>query len=454
MVFVCLGLTYLVLLYIMVIKFFEVSTVKYALTNCKILSGKRDMTAVEGQCVIIDGETIKAILPEAEADLGDCKIKDLGGAYVMPGLINMHVHLAGNGKPQKKQRDNAKLVKKITGNPLTRAVAYKLVGSFAKSELMSGVTTIRTVGGICDFDGRLRDDIAGGKKVGPRILASNRGISVPGGHMAGSVAYAAKNAEEAVIFVEKNAAERVDLIKLMVTGGVLDAKEKGVPGELKMPPEIIKAACDKAHELGFKVAAHVESPEGVKVALENGVDSIEHGAKPSPEIIALFKERGASLCTTVSPAIPYALFDRSVSGASEVERYNGEIVFEGIIECAKAAIENDIPVVLGNDVGCPWVTQYDFWRELCYFHKYIGVSNSFALYTATARSAEIAGIGDITGTIEVGKCADIIVTEKNPLDDLTALSKVKTVIARGRIFENPKVKVKKKIAERLNAYLA
>ena len=454
MVFVCLGLTYLVLLYIMVIKFFEVSTVKYALTNCKILSGKRDMTAVEGQCVIIDGEIIKAILPEAEADLGDCKIKDLGGAYVMPGLINMHVHLAGNGKPQKKQRDNAKLVKKITGNPLTRAVAYKLVGSFAKSELMSGVTTIRTVGGICDFDGKLRDDIAGGKKVGPRILASNRGISVPGGHMAGSVAYAAKNAEEAVIFVEKNAAERVDLIKLMVTGGVLDAKEKGVPGELKMPPEIIKAACDKAHELGFKVAAHVESPEGVKVALENGVDSIEHGAKPSPEIIALFKERGASLCTTVSPAIPYALFDRSVSGASEVERYNGEIVFEGIIECAKAAIENDIPVVLGNDVGCPWVTQYDFWRELCYFHKYIGVSNSFALYTATARSAEIAGISNITGTIEVGKCADIIVTEKNPLDDLTALSKVKTVIARGRIFENPKVKVKKKIAERLNAYLA
>lgn len=437
----------------MVTKLCGVIVVKYALTNCKILSGKKDMTVVEGQCVIIDGEIIKSILPQSSADLRDCRIKDMGGAYIMPGLINMHVHLAGNGKPQKKQRDNAKLVKKITGNALMRTVAYGLVCSFAETELKSGVTTIRTVGGISDFDGKLRDDIASGKKVGPRILAANRGISVPGGHMAGSVAYAAKNADEAALLVEKNAEEKVDLIKLMVTGGVLDAKEKGVPGELKMSPEIVKAACDKAHELGFKVAAHVESPEGVKVALENGVDSIEHGAKPSPEIISLFKERGACLCTTISPAIPYALFDRSVSGASEIERYNGEIVFDGIIECAKAAIENDIPVVLGNDVGCPWVTQYDFWRELYYFHKFIGVSNAFALYTATARSAEIAGIGDITGTIESGKCADIIVTEKNPLDDLTALKNVKTVIARGRIFENPKVKVKRKIAEQLNPYL-
>lgn len=78
-------------------------------------------------------------------------------------------------------------------------------------------------------------------------------------------------------------------------------------------------------------------------------------------------------------------------------QYNGNIVFDGIISCAKAALENGIPVVLGNDVGCPWITQYDFWRELYYFQKYVGVSNSFALYTATGRSAELAGIGDITG---------------------------------------------------------
>ena len=148
------------------------------------------------------------------------------------------------------------------------------------------------------------------------------------------------------------------------------------------------------------MAAHVESPEGVRVALENGVDSIEHGAKLDADMIRLFRERGTFLCTTLSPALPYALFDRSITHATEVEQYNGNVVFEGIIDFAKAAIENDIPVVLGNDVGCPWITQYDFWRELYYFHKYVGVSNQFALYTATSRSAEMAGIGGITGTIE------------------------------------------------------
>lgn len=309
------------------------------------------------------------------------------------------------------------------------------------------------MGGIADFDGKLRDEISAGKKIGPRILAANQGISVPNGHMAGSVAVAVTTPEEAKKRVEISKSENVDLVKIMVTGGVLDAKEKGVPGELKMSPEIVAAVCEKAHVEGYKVAAHAESPEGVRVALKNGVDSVEHGAKPDEEIIALFKKRGAFLCTTISPAIPYALFDKSVSNASEVEQFNGNVVFEGIIDCAKAALENDIPVVLGNDVGCPWITQYDFWRELYYFHKYVGVSNSFALYTATLRSAEMAGIGDITGSVEVGKSADMIVTEKNPLEDLRALKDVKIVVSGGKIIENPKIKKNKKIAAELDKYM-
>ena len=365
----------------------------------------------------------------------------------------MHVHLAGNGKPQKKQRDNEKLVNTIMSTALTRAVAYRMVCGFAADELRGGVTTIRTVGGLGNFDTRLRDEIAAGRRDGPRILAANRGISVPGGHMAGSVAIAAHSIDEALAHLERSKEEGVDLIKLMITGGVLDAKEKGVPGELKMAPEMVRAVCDRAHKMGYIVAAHVESPEGVRVALENGVDSIEHGAKPDAEIIKLFRERGAFLCTTLSPALPYALFDRAVTGASEVEQYNGNVVFRGIIDCAKAALENDIPVVLGNDVGCPWITQYDFWRELYYFCKYIGVSNSFALWTATARSAELAGIGDITGSITPGKCADMIVTAENPLDDIRNLRNIDTVIARGRVYEHPRVKVNTRVAAELDKFI-
>ncbi len=425
---------------------------KYAYTNGKILDGTRNMKVKEGLCVLTEGDKITGLVP-ADKIPADCEMVDLQGGYLMPGLINMHVHLAGNGKPQKKQRDNEALTKKLMGSALSRAVTYRVVAGFAKTELMSGVTTIRTVGGLGDFDTRLRDEIADGKRVGPRILAANRGISVPGGHMAGSVAVAADSIEAALAQVEQSEKENVDLIKLMITGGVLDAKEKGVPGELKMAPEMVKAVCEKAHKKGYKVAAHVESPEGVKVALANGVDSIEHGAKADEEMIRLFQEHKAFLCTTISPALPYALFDRSVSNASEVEQYNGNVVFEGIISCAKAALENGIPVVLGNDVGCPWITQYDFWRELYYFQKYVGVSNYFALYTATGRSAELAGIGDITGTITPGKCADMIVTEGNPLEDLRYLRHVRMVVARGNVIRDPKVKINETVRAELDKFI-
>ncbi len=425
---------------------------KYAYINGKILSGDKDMQVKQGLVIVIEGEKITDIVTEVPKS-PDMKVVDLEGRYIMPGLINMHVHLAGNGKPQKKQRDNEKLVKTLMGTALSRAVAYKVVSDFARTELLSGVTTIRTVGGLGDFDTRLRDEIAAGKRVGPRILAANEGISVPGGHMAGSVAVAAHSIDEALKQLEHAENEKVDLVKLMITGGVLDAKEKGVPGELKMKPEMVKAVCDRAHAAGYKVAAHVESPDGVKVALANGVDSIEHGAKPDDEMIRLFKEKNAFLCTTISPAVPYALFDRSLTNATEVEQYNGNIVFDGIVECAKAALANDIPVVLGNDVGCPWITQYDFWRELCYFHKYTGVSNAFALYTATKRSAELAGVGDITGSIEKGKCADMIVTKDNPLDRLEALRHVDMVIARGRVIYSPKIKVNSLVERELDKFL-
>lgn len=425
---------------------------KYALINGKILNGTKDMKIQENMWILVEDEKIAAIVPENTKLDGYEKV-DLQGRYIMPGLINMHVHLAGSGKPQKKQRDNEKLVRTIMASALTRAVAYRMVSGFAREELYSGVTTIRTVGGLGSFDTRLRDEIREGAVRGPRILAANEGISVPGGHMAGSVAIAAHSIEEAVAHVEQAKAEGVDLIKLMITGGVMDAKEKGVPGELKMDPKMVKAVCERAHEEGYIVAAHVESPEGVRVALENGVDSIEHGAKLDADMIRLFRERGAFLCTTLSPALPYALFDRSITHATEVEQYNGNVVFEGIIDCAKAAIENDIPVVLGNDVGCPWITQYDFWRELYYFHKYVGVSNRFALYTATSRSAEMAGIGDITGTIEAGKCADMIVTEGNPLEDLRTLRTIDMVIARGGRIEHPRVKVRKQVEAELDHYL-
>ena len=170
---------------------------KYAYRNAHLLDGTRDMLPRDGLAVLTDGETIAGIVPEEAIPAGFESV-DLGGKYLMPGLINLHVHLAGNGKPQKKQRDNEKLVRRLMGTGLSRAVAYHVVADFARLEVMSGVTTIRTVGGLGDFDTRLRDEIASGVRVGPRILAANEGISVPGGHMAGSVAVAAEDIPQAL----------------------------------------------------------------------------------------------------------------------------------------------------------------------------------------------------------------------------------------------------------------
>ena len=425
---------------------------KYALTGGILLTGTRDVTPQRGLAILVEGGKIRSVVADTAIPKGFPKI-DLEGQYLMPGLINLHVHLAGSGKPKKKASDPVKAVKLVTANDFTKKLGQAMVASYAKQQLLSGVTTIRTVGGIQNFDSQLRDKINAGKALGPRILAGNMAVSVPGGHMAGSLAHIAHSPEEAENFVSQIADSGADLIKLMITGGVLDAVKQGEPGVLKMEPSLIRAACTRAHELGLKVAAHVESPQGVRAALENGVDTIEHGAMPDNETLELFRATGASLVTTISPTLSFALFDPTVSHATPMQKYNGKIVMDGIIACAKACLAAGIPVGLGTDTACPYVTQYDTWRELVYFRRFCGVTAGEALYTATLGNAKIAGIEKETGSIEPGKSADMIVTRDNPLSDLTTLREHAIVIFRGKRLRSPKVKRIGEVDQELDNYL-
>jgi len=425
---------------------------KTAYTNCIILDGSESMkpaiqmTVVEEDGIIISIENCNQTQP-------DCQVVNLEGRYLMPGLINLHIHLPSTGKPVKKQADAAKRVKLLMSTALSRAIVRSMCENSVKMQLMSGVTSVRTVGGIGNIDTQIRDRILAGKTVGPRMLVANMAVSVPGGHMAGSLAYEAASVEDARNDVHLIMKDHPDLIKLMITGGVLDAKVKGEPGVLRMPPDYVKVCCDTAHEFGYPVAAHVESPEGVKIALENGVDTVEHGSVLDEKLVTLFQEKNASLICTISPAISIALFDRNISYSSEMAQYNGKVVMDGIISGAKTALENGIPVGLGTDSGCPFVTHYDMWRELAYFHKYVGVSNTFALFTATKRNAEILGLSDVTGSIEVGKSADFLITEGNPLEDLSALRTPYMVVASGKRFKNPKVNKNNDVEKELDKWL-
>lgn len=287
---------------------------------------------------------------------------------------------------------------------------------------------------------------------GPRILAADYAICVPNGHMAGSVSRVASSVDEAVAMVEDLASHNVDLIKLMITGGVMDAKVKGEPGILMMKPDMIKACCDAAHKHNLPVAAHVQSPDGVRAAVRNGVDTIEHGSVLTSHEIDAFKEKNASLVCTLSPALPMAKFPREILGITDVVQYNSNVVFNNMVAGAKAALENGVKVGLGTDTGCPYTTHYNMWRELKYFTKYVGVTPKFALYTATLGNAEIAGLDAITGSIEVGKSADILVADKNPLDDFKNMAVPYMVVARGKVYKEKLVKKYEKCETELDKY--
>ena len=333
-------------------------------------------------------------------------------------------------------------------NPVGRAIVRGLLRKRAQQQLASGVTTVRGAGDPLYGDIAVRDEFNAGKHVGPRLIAPGTGVTVPGGHGAGLFAQIAESPEDAAELVREIAAHGADVIKLFVTGGVFDAEKVGEPGVLRMSEEVARAACEAAHRLGLSVMAHVESTEGVRVALRAGVDTIEHGAPMTPEIVDLYlggagtqlEGRTPSVTCTISPALPFVKLPPEKTHSTEVQKANGDIVCEGIVQSAREALEEGIPVGLGTDSSCPFVTQYDMWREVAYFAKYVGVSNAFALHTATAVNARLLGLGDETGTVEVGKSADLIVVDANPLDDLSALRDVRHVMCRGAFVERPRVK--------------
>lgn len=429
----------------------------YVFTHAVVLDGTEHMEPQPNMTVVVDEGRILAVGPAATTvpPMGAREI-DLAGAYLMPGLVNAHVHLCGSGKPMS-AGGAGDLIDKVVGNPLGMWYLRRTLKAHAQQQLASGVTTVRSVGdpGFADVD--VRNAIDAGRYPGPRLVTSGVGVTVPGGHGAGLFAHVAETPEEAREIVRTCFAHNCDLVKLFITGGVFDAEVEGEPGVLRMSPEIARAAVDEAHKLGMATAAHIESAEGVRVGLEAGVDTIEHGAELDDELIALFKENGvgraSALTCTVSPALPFVELDPEKTKSTEVQKVNGRIVYEGIVRAAQQALAAGIPVGLGTDSSCPYITQYDMWREVVYFERIVGASRTLALHTATLGNARILGLGDETGSIEAGKAADLIVLDRNPLDDLEALRDVRMVMARGVLDEHPRVKRLTELDAELDGFL-
>lgn len=419
----------------------------YALINCHIIDGISSGIQ-ENMNVLVSSGRIKKIgkASEVKAPAG-YTILDSGGKYVMPGLINAHMHLFGSGKPMKAISGGKaqKQLVSMLSTRIGRKILDSMVKNHALSALNSGVTTIRAVGDLLYSDVKLRNLIDSGELQGPRLLVSGPAIAVTGGHGAGSFANISDSPWEARKLVRQNVREQVDFIKICVTGGVTDSRKVGEAGRLEMTLEEVCAVCEEAHKIGFLVAAHAESTEGVRTALLGGADTIEHGSVLDQEIIDLFLNnpkslRGYScLIPTLYPAITIYKLNPKDTLMNPVSIENARIVLEGMAKGLFQATEAGILTGLGTDSSCPFVTQYNTWRELDYTVKYAGLSAEAAIHNATRKNAQILGIDHLTGTLEPGKASDLIVINQNPLTDLRALSDVVMVMRGELLIDQPQI---------------
>lgn len=427
---------------------------KYVLTHVNIIDGYENHDILYDYNIYINDNRIVRITPAVYETFG-FKVIDKTGYYCIPGLINMHAHLFGSGKPSSILGGGKlqQLVIKYAQTRKGREILDKIMMTNVKNALYSGCTTVRGMGDFFGSDIELRNKINNKEVIGPRLIVSGPAITVPTGHGDGTFAMTGSNEEELFEKTRINIRRDVDVIKICITGGVMDAKEKGEPGIVKMSLSQAKVICDEAHKRGLKVASHTESPEGVKIAIDAGVDTIEHGSLIDPDSIVKAKQQGTSIICTISPALPLAYLSPKLTKLNELCVYNSKIVLDNMINGAKTALEHNIPVGLGTDASCPFVTHYNMWREIVYAQKHLNLTNKKALSIATVTNAKILGMDKDIGSLEQGKIADIVLYKDNPLEDLTVLKNPDTVIASGQIYNKIKIRKNNKIEKHLDSLL-
>ena len=367
-------------------------------------------------------------------DVGDARIVDLRGYFVLPGLIDSHVHLTSDLGGVARQL--AEVQRSQSDNALEAA-------SNARKTLAAGFTTVRNLG---DGDGEvraLRDAINAGKLPGPRILTANTSISATAGHgdptlgfrpelhsaldAAGNTCDGVESCRRAV---RRQIAQGADLIKLLITGGVNSRIGAGLGAQ--MFEDEARAVVETARMYGRKVAVHAHGADGIKLALRLGVASIEHGTLLDAEGIRLFRESGAYYVPTLSTVNGYRERLAANPGA-----YTGEVLekIQWRIGITGKSLEQAVPagvkIAFGTDAGVSRHGRNADEFELMVRH---GMTPAQAIVAATRNAADLLGLADQVGSLEPGKQADLIAVRGNPLEDVTVLGQVERVMKGGEVF--------------------
>lgn len=367
---------------------------------------------------------------------GEVSLIDLSDRFVMPGFIDLHVHLSSETSPGQKlmmvTMDDADMALNAAAN--------------ARKTLMAGFTTVRNLGSRGRHIAALRDAIAAHKVPGPRILDAGHSITPTGGHAdihgyrpevneVLATTGACDGPDDCRRAVRLQVARGANVIKVTATGGVLS--EVGAGTGKQFTDEELRAIVETAHALGRKVTAHAHAKAGIDAALQAGFDSIEHGMWADEGTMKLFKQRGAWLIPTVYP-ITYV-------GTTPEEMRNGPFGFLPPVildklfalgrqpkDMTRLAYEQGVKIALGTDSG---VSPHG--ENANEFIEYvdIGMSPMEALMAGTVNAADAGGIDDV-GRLAPGYAADIVAMPRSPLNDIKAVLEVDFVMRDGRVYRD------------------
>jgi imidazolonepropionase-like amidohydrolase len=359
------------------------------------------------RAILVQDGKIQAILP-ADSEIDGHAI-DLTKGFVMPGLIDCHVHLTSDATPARQVTPHTE------GPEANYGLVIKAMRNMQRS-LQGGVTTVRDLGAPNDVILLLRDLERSGSIMGPRIVASGSVITTTGGH-----GWAHGLESDTVAEVRKSARAQlkkgVDLLKIMSSGGVFTALSRS--GNCQYSVEELREAVIEAEKMGKRVATHVHSKEAIKSAVLAGIHSIEHGIFLDDECIELMLERGTYLVPTLVPHA-YIQGNPDIGKIPQVFLDRIARILEPNFIGATKAIKAGVKIAAGCDSGLPFMEHGRVEGEVETLSS-LGMNPYEALKCATKYAAELLQVDDKVGTLEPGKVADIMAVEGNPLLDLTTL---------------------------------
>ena len=383
---------------------------------------------LEAATIVVEGDRIQSV----EVGYAGTPDIDLTGAFVMPGWIDMHVHIASQQSPNR-------FLEHFTLDPADsalRAVPY------AELTLMAGFTTVRDLGTAHGLAQSIRRAVAEGRIPGPRIFAAGKSLATTGGHAdpsngvnrelrsdPGPAEGVVNGLDDAYKAVRARYKEGADLIKITATGGVLSQAKSGQNPQFTEAE--IAAIVAAAEDYGFRVAAHAHGTEGMRRAVAAGVHSIEHGTYMSDEVMDLMKNRGTWYVPTISAGMFVGEKAKIDGYFSEVVRPKAAAIGPVIADTFARAYRAGVKIAFGTDTGVS--PHGENWKEFIHMVEG-GMPVMEAIQSATRTAAELLNEWDDLGSIAAGKYADIVAVPGDPREDVEEFGRVHFVMKGGKVY--------------------